>query len=70
MGLNYTKLRHMMDSAPVTFNDDVIAAWLIREDDVETRGAPSWQTLVAALRHPRVGQNGIADTIANEKRLS
>ena len=69
MGLDYTKLRHIMDSAPVTFNDDVIAAWLRREDNVVTRGAPSWRSLVAALRHPTVGQNGIADAIANDKGL-
>ena len=69
MGLNYTKLRHMMDSAPVTFNNDVIAAWLRREDGVQTRGVPSWRSLVAALRDPTVGQNGIAGTIAVKKGL-
>ena len=40
MGLDYVKLKDMMDS--VTFKHDVIAAWLRREDNVQTRGAPSW----------------------------
>ena len=58
-----------MDSTPVTFHDDVIAAWLRREDYVQTRGVPSWRSLVAALRDPIIGQNGIAETIANDKGL-
>ena len=68
MGLNYIKLKDMIDS--MTFRHDVIAAWLRREDDVLTRGAPSWRSLVAALRHPTVGQNGVAHTIENDKGLS
>ena len=54
-----------MDSA--TFLDDVIAAWLRKEDQVTEKGEPSWTVLVNALKHPRVGQTGIANNIVKDK---
>ena len=62
LGLRHSKLKTMMDSA--TFCDDVIAAWLRKEDEVLERGKPSWTVLVDALKRCRVGQTGIANTIA------
>ena len=35
---------------------------------VEQRGIPSWDTLAKALRHPRLGQNGIASDIERRKK--
>ena len=30
------------------------------------KGVPTWKTLVGALRHPRVNQNGVADKVAEK----
>ena len=65
LGLRQNKLKAMMDSA--TFLDDVIAAWLRKEDKVTEKGEPSWTVLVNALKHNRVGQTGIANNIAKDK---
>ena len=67
LGLNQWKVKQMRDSE--TFVDDVIAAWLRREDDVERMGRPTWRTLVRALRHPRIEQNGLANDISRDKGL-
>ena len=67
LGLRQNKVKSMMDSA--TFLDDVIAAWLRKEDRVKKKGEPSWTVLNKALKHPRVGQTGIADNIAHERGL-
>ena len=63
LGLKQTKVKALMDSP--TFLDDVITAWLRKEDQVAEKGEPSWTVLVNALKHRRVGQTGIAKTIAN-----
>ena len=63
LGLRQTKAKAVMDST--TFLDDVITAWLRKEDQVAEKGEPSWRVLVNALKHHRVGQIGIAKTIAN-----
>ena len=63
LGLRKTKAKAVMDST--TFLDDVITAWLRKEDQVVEKGEPSWTVLVNALKHHRVGQTGIAKTIAN-----
>ena len=54
-------------SNPHTFRDDMIAAWLQKEDQVLKRGVPTWNTLVKALRHPRMNQTGVAEKIETEK---
>ena len=67
MGLTQPKLKTMMEST--TFLDDVVAAWLRKEDSVKEKGEPSWTVLICALRHRRVSQTGIADGIVKDKRL-
>ena len=67
LGLRQSKLKTMMESA--TFLDDVIAAWLRKEDQVTEKGEPNWKVLINALRHRRVGQTGIASKIATEQKL-
>ena len=54
-------------SGSETFLDDMIDAWLQREDQVLKKGKPTWETLVKALRHPKVNQTGIAEKIETEK---
>ena len=67
LGINQHKTKAMMNSS--TFLDDVIAAWLRREDQVKKKGEPSWTVLVRALEHPRVGQCGISQIIRKDKGL-
>ena len=64
LGLRQTKVKALMDSH--SFLDDVIAAWLRKEDQVTDKGEPSWAVLIGALKHRRIGQTGIADKIAKD----
>ena len=68
LGLTQTKVKNMKETSD-TFLDDVITAWLRREDKVPEKGEPSWTVLVNALIHRRVGQTGIANDIAKDKGL-
>ena len=60
LGLTHPHLKHMESSN--TFREDMIAAWVQKEDQVTRRGLPTWETLVKALRSDRVNQNGVAVT--------
>ena len=63
LGLSYSKLRKM-----TKYPDDMVAAWLRREDFVMSMsGEPTWRTLVEALRI--VGQEGTARDIEEKERL-
>lgn len=66
LGLRYSRLKGMDLSSLL---DDMIAAWLRKEDDVMDRCPPTWRNLVMALRDKRVRQNGIAATIAKDKNI-
>ena len=68
LGLNHPHLKRMASSE--TFRDDMIAAWLQKEDQVTKRGVPTWETLVKALRDRRVNQTGVAYKIETEKMVS
>ena len=65
LGLFHPHLKNMETSE--TFRDDMIAAWLQKEDQVTKKGVPTWKTLVKALRDRRVNQTGVADKIETEK---
>ena len=67
LGLRQNKVKAMKESSDA-FLDDVIAAWLRKEDKVTEKGEPSWTVLVIALKHSRVGQTGIANKIMKDKR--
>ena len=62
LGLSHPRVKEMESSK--TFLDDMIAAWLKKVDQV---GVPTWQRLVEALKHRRVGQTGIASEIEKDK---
>ena len=62
LGLSQERVKEMEDSK--RFCDDMIAAWLRKVDWV---GVPTWQRLVNALRHRRVGQSEIASRIEKDK---
>ena len=68
LGLKHPHLKNMASSE--TFRDDMIAAWLQKEDQVTKRGVPTWETLVKALRDRRVNQTGVADKIETEKVMT
>ena len=65
LGLTHPHLKNMESSN--TFRENMIAAWLQKEDQVTKRGMPTWETLVKALRDCRVNQTGVADKIAADK---
>ena len=55
----------MMD-AP-TFLQDMLDGWLQKMDRVLEIGVPTWRRLAEALEDPRVGQNGLAREIEQNK---
>ena len=65
LSLNYNRLKSMMDSQ--TFLQDTPAGWLEKVDQVLQTGTPTWKRLVEALKDPRVGQNGLAAKIEQDK---
>ena len=68
LGLSLHRVRGLMDSA--TFLGDMILSWLSQADQVATKsGVPTWRSLVKALRHKLLGQNGIANQITTDKNL-
>ena len=51
--MSYSKLRKMTE-----YPDDMVAAWLRREDFVRSMsGEPTWRTLVEALRKEGTARN-------------
>lgn len=60
LGLLYPNLKRMNNIL-----DDMIAAWLNKEDNVlKNSGHPTWRRLVEALE--KIGQKGIAEDIINK----
>ena len=53
-----------------TYREDMIAAWLKREDKVSDKGTPTWENLINALKQPVIGHTGIATMIAEDKGLN
>ena len=68
LGLYQPHLKEMETSK--RFRDDVIAAWLKKEDNVVKMGIPTWETLFKALIHPRVNQTGVASKIVADKNVT
>ena len=66
LGLDYNRLKTMMDTSS-TFLQDMLAGWLQRVDQVLKKGVPTWRRLAEALKDPRVGQNGLAREIEQNK---
>ena len=66
LGLDYNRLKTMTDSP--SFLEDMLAGWLQQVDHVLSTGVPTWKRLVEALKDPRVGQNGLASKIEQDKQ--
>ena len=67
LGLSFNRLKTVMDTP--TFLDEMLAGWLQQVDQVLQTGSPTWKRLVKALKDPRVGQNGLASKIEQDKKL-
>jgi hypothetical protein len=65
LGLSRRRVVDLRDSCKTSleFLDEVVLCWIRRLDRVEE---VSWCALVRALRHPRLGQTGIATSIATK----
>ena len=68
LGLYHRHLKDMRSSE--TFRDDMIDAWLQKEDNVLKRGVPTWENLTKALRDRTVNQVGVAEKIETEKNIT
>ena len=66
LGLDYNRLKTMTDSS--SFLEDMLAGWLQQVDRVLNTGVPTWKKLVEALKDPRVGHNGVASKIEQDKQ--
>ena len=58
---------HKWDSDMNNYLDDVLTAWLRKQDDVGKKGVPSWATLATALEDQQLRQNGIVSKIRKER---
>ena len=68
LGLSRLRVKVMMDTP--TFLDDMIFSWMQQADNVATEsGVPTWRSLVKALKHPLLQENGIASNIVKDKLL-
>jgi len=66
LGLDYSRLKSLIESS--NFLNEMLAGWLQRVDQVRKAGVPTWRRLGEALRDPRVGQNGIASKMKEDKQ--
>ena len=67
LGLSHATVTNCREHEVATYRKSLVTAWLNKQDKVMEKGAPSWTTLVRALRSGHLGQNGIADKITREK---
>ena len=65
LGLNLRRMKDLRDNSPgnMVFLDAVVENWLQRVDRVKE---VSWEALVKAVLHQRLGQTGIATSIAEK----
>ena len=67
LGLTWHKVNTLKNSD--SFLDELVNAWLQKEDYVEVTAVPTWRNLVAALRHVTMGKTGLAREIHRDKLL-
>ena len=67
LGLHHITLSNKYEGSRVNYLDDVLTAWLSKQDDVEEKGVPSWATLATALENQQLRQVGIARKIRKER---
>ena len=47
--------------------DGLVSLWLLRLDQVDERGGPTWHALEQAMRHKTVGMTGTANDVLKEQ---
>ena len=66
LGLLYPTLKRMKKEQHGDINDctmEMLAAWLQQQDNVTSKGVPSWSVLQTALRS--IGENELASEISS-----
>ena len=67
-GLSFPKLKGLQESPD--FMNTLVARWILKQDYVIEKGLrPTWRNLVVGLKDERVGQTGLANDIARDKRI-
>ena len=64
LGISHKRLKGIKGSE--MFLNDMVDFWLSEVDNVSKKGTPSWEVLVDVLKHPMIGQNGLAQKIMEE----
>lgn len=68
LGLFSRTLNQHRDSSQCMYLSHMLEAWLRMQDKVvQKSGAPTWRSLVKALKDDQLGQNGIAHKIEEDK---
>ena len=67
LGIAYTHLKDMEKMPMAEYRAELAAQWIKGADQVKKKGKATWRRLVEALRSKRLGQNGLADRIKNDK---
>ena len=62
-GLHYPKVKRMR-----RYPEDVVEAWLRREDNVLSKCLPTWRNLTVALK--KIDQTGIADAVNRDHLIN
>ena len=55
---------------PQTLAGVLVSLWLLRVDQVDERGGPTWHALEQAMRHKTVGMTGTANDVLKERLKS
>ena len=64
LGISHTCLMGVKESE--FFLNQMVQFWLSEVDNVSKKGTPSWKVLADVLKHPMIGQNGLAQKIMEE----
>lgn len=69
VGITAANAKRMLRHS-VSLCDEVVSAWLSRQDNVPAQCPPSWRNLEQVLRHRHVGQTGVANRLKKDKQIS
>ena len=64
LGITYSRLQNTQS---LSYAADLVDLWLLKIDQVNEKGGPTWATLESVMRDKIVGLNGIADDIRKDK---
>lgn len=67
LGIHPMTLSEHDQATKATYLYQLLAAWLLQQDNVMQKCPPTWKNLVGSLRNDQLRQNGIAQKIETEK---